>query len=84
MSDQVIVSTIPTCDLCKQRGATESAVIDGKTVYGPWANMCQSDFDMFGIGLGTGLGQRLVLAEPEPDKPAPGTVGAMLAARQQR
>jgi hypothetical protein len=30
---------------------------------GPWSFMCQDDFEFFGVGLGTGLGQRIVLVE---------------------
>lgn len=50
----VYVSCLPRCDFC-----SEQASFDGKTKMGPWANMCQSDFDRYGIGLGLGLGQKL-------------------------
>ncbi len=58
MSEQTEVSVLPQCDLC---GA--NARYDGKTVNGPWANMCQIHFAMLGVGLGTGKGQRLVLRD---------------------
>jgi len=29
---------------------------------GPWANMCQEHFDAYGVGLGTGQGQKYLLA----------------------
>jgi hypothetical protein len=32
--------------------------IDGKTARGPWAFMTPLSFQFFGIGLGTGLGQK--------------------------
>lgn len=60
------VTVIPPCDMCKAMklgNATPSAV-DGRTVFGTWANMCQYCFDTYGIGLGTGLGQLLSLKVP--------------------
>lgn len=63
MSTQVTVSVIPDCDLCKASGQDpHPAIVDGKTTVGPWAFMCQAHFDAFGVGLGTGRGQRLTLA----------------------
>lgn len=34
--------------------------VDGKTVMGPWANMCPVCFQVYGVGLGLGKGQRYV------------------------
>ena len=51
--------TIPApkpCDFC---GTT--AKYDGKTVMGPWANMCSDCFAENGIGLGLGMGQELIV-----------------------
>lgn len=63
MSTEVKVSQIPECDLCRERrNKSTPAEFDGKTVFGPWANMCREDFMQFGVGLGTGLGQRLIQA----------------------
>lgn len=59
MAAEVKVAVIPTCDVCK----TRPAAYDGKTVHGPWAYMCEPCFAALGIGLGTGLGQRLILRE---------------------
>jgi hypothetical protein len=56
MNDEAVVTKIPPCDFCGQ-----PAVYDGKTKYGPWGFMCIQDFRMFGVGLGLGLGQKLVL-----------------------
>lgn len=42
------------CDFCGKE-----AEYDGKTIHGPWAFMCQADFDKYGIGLGMGRGQEL-------------------------
>jgi hypothetical protein len=44
-------------------GDTHEAQYDGKTTAGPWANMCDEHFAIHGIGLGTGLGQRLVVRD---------------------
>ena len=59
----MIVTAIPQCDIHKYNLNTDGvpAVADGKTVYGPWANMCESCLDSYGIGLGEGKGQRFIL-----------------------
>lgn len=63
MSTEVTVASLPDCDLCTAKGVTTPAVYDGKTVQGPWAYMCESHWKRFGVGqLGTGFGQRLILA----------------------
>jgi len=49
-----------TCDLCKE--PMFEAFVDGKTEMGPWANMCLACHQMFGIGLGTGKGQKYALS----------------------
>lgn len=64
--EAVIVPALPVCDLCihidgKTIGAASVAEYDGKTVNGPWANMCTAHFTRYGLGLGTGRGQRLLL-----------------------
>jgi hypothetical protein len=63
MSESVIVDKIPDCDLCKSRGENVPAVVDAKTQSGPWAYMCDEDFEANGIRLGTGWGQQLILRE---------------------
>lgn len=50
---------IPRCDTHNYGGTP--AVVDGKTVHGPWANMCEECFRELGTGLGTGRGQRFIL-----------------------
>lgn len=63
MSESAKVSKFPDCDMCmaidKQTGI--QAVYDGKTNLGPWANMCEKHYRTFGIGLGTGKGQKFIL-----------------------
>jgi len=58
MSTEVEVITLPKCDFCGH-----NAGYDGKTKMGPWANMCPNCFTDYGVGLGTGKGQRLILKE---------------------
>lgn len=62
-SDSVEVSVLPECDIHKYTLGTPGvpAAYDGKTQMGPWANMCEDCFSQYGVGLGTGQGQRLVL-----------------------
>ena len=64
MSTEVKVAKIPDCDLTQKYGMHDEpkpAAYDGKTTFGPWAYMCEACFVKFGVGLGTGKGQRLVL-----------------------
>lgn len=65
--DSVTVGTQRTCDICEYEEGTPGtpALYDGKTVVGPWANMCERHFDSHGTGLGTGRGQRLVLGSKQ-------------------
>jgi hypothetical protein len=56
MTTKAMVSILPKCDFC-----TEKAKYDGKTIMGPWAYMCLKCFGEYGIGLGLGLGQELVV-----------------------
>jgi hypothetical protein len=70
MSTQVRVDRYPDCGICKELARlgcrtgsqVEQAAYDGKTIYGLWAYMCATHFDGWGIGLGTGRGQKLVIA----------------------
>ena len=54
---------LPPCDFCKQNSliAYQAAHYDGKTKMGPWAYMCKEHFKQYGIGLGLGRGQKLIL-----------------------
>lgn len=63
MSEQVEVAELPDCDIHKytKGKAGVPAAYDGKTRSGPWANMCEECFAEYGVGLGTGRGQRLIL-----------------------
>ena len=47
------------CDFCEKQ-----ASYDGRTVFGPWANLCEEHFEQYGVGTGVGYGQRLIYVEP--------------------
>lgn len=44
------------CDLCHSK--LQDGFIDGKTKRGPWGIMCKRCHGIYGVGLGTGKGQR--------------------------
>lgn len=52
---EVRLSKKERCDFCNK-----IASFDGKTIFGYWAYMCKLCFVMNGIGLGTGVGQKLI------------------------
>jgi hypothetical protein len=54
---EVTVKKLPPCCIC-----TKPAHYDAKTTIGPWGYLCSDHFAEHGIGLGLGLGQRLVVA----------------------
>lgn len=49
------------CDNCKL--PFKKFMYDAKTVYGPWANLCNDCFNVIGLGIGTGLGQQYIKNE---------------------
>ena len=51
------VLTLPDCDF--HPGV--KAAYDGRTRMGPWANMCPNCMVDYGLGVGLGRGQLLVL-----------------------
>lgn len=59
---EVVVKTLPPCDLCeaegRQRVATYDARIKGGTA---WGYLCDDHFATKGAGLGLGIGQRLIV-----------------------
>ncbi len=54
----VTMAKIPDCSFCDP---TKPAKYDGKTTMGPWAYLCEFHYNVFGIGLGMGRGQKLEL-----------------------
>jgi hypothetical protein len=61
MPTEVTVDEFPVCSFIHGTKESERALYDGKTIHGPWAYMCEEHFKMYGVGLGTGKGQRLVV-----------------------
>lgn len=51
------------CDLCKAPIAND--FVDGRTIGGPWANMCLDCHAVNGAGLGLGKGQHYRLTKGE-------------------
>ena len=52
------VGPVPiNCDICHK--SIYKTFIDGRTVYGPWANMCSERHSQVGVGLGTGKGAKV-------------------------
>lgn len=63
------VPELPSCDICSMLGVfMVPARYDGATVHGPWAFMCEDHFRSDGVGLGTGMGQRLILPDEKEPK----------------
>jgi hypothetical protein len=61
---EVDIIKIPRCDFCMAQGIITDALYDGCTKNGhTWANMCQLHYQMNGVGVGLGRGQRLILKE---------------------
>ena len=44
-----------TCDICKAK--LTGNTVDGKTIIGIWATMCEACHEKIGIGFGMGKGQ---------------------------
>lgn len=59
------VEELPFCNYQGIQGGCSNtknlANFDGKTHSGPWAYMCGFHFDLYGVGLGLGLGQKLIV-----------------------
>lgn len=60
MGESVKVTSVPHCQFCPTEDRVPAAY-DAKTIYGPWANLCQEHFEAYGVGLGAGKGQRYVI-----------------------
>jgi hypothetical protein len=57
MSKFTFVERFPKCELCGKE-----AHYDAKILWGPWAFLCVSCFNGYGIGLGVGKGQELKIS----------------------
>jgi len=62
MSTSTTISRPRTCDFCS---SDTEADYDGKTIFGAWGYMCQSHFEQYGVGLGTGRGQELIVEDED-------------------
>jgi len=61
------VEELPNCEICSTlTGRTVKAGYDAKTIFGVWAYLCEKCFTKYGVGLGTGKGQKLKVRK-EPD-----------------
>ena len=57
---------LPDCGICKQDYFQISeASYDANTKLNCWAYLCENCFTNYGKGLGTGLGQKLILTSPQ-------------------
>jgi len=43
-------------------GCNKEAMFDDKTIYGPWANLCEADQKRFGVGIGFRFEKRVKIA----------------------
>lgn len=50
------VESLPKCNFCARK-----AEYDARTNFGSWAYMCRYHFNIYGIGLGLGKGQELIV-----------------------
>lgn len=71
MGDTAYIPSPVFCDFCQMQGKKEPAQYDGATKHGPWAYMCEQDFQLHGVGLGTGRGQRLIVGERPDEQSSP-------------
>lgn len=67
---EVEVAKVPPCDICAKDQEQALPVLinvapaayDAKTIFGPWAYLCEAHFREYGPErLGVGAGQRLIL-----------------------
>lgn len=59
-TETTVLTERPYCDVCALMGKRIPASVDGRTRWGSsWAYMCEPHFEIHGVGLGLGRGQRL-------------------------
>lgn len=49
--------SVGCCDMCHTGLKTAGEFVDGRTRMGPWAMLCTSCHEKYGVGLGAGKGQ---------------------------
>jgi len=71
-NEYTIVDTIPNCNFMHIAGTTlaryDGALHTPNQATGRWSYMCEAHFTQFGVGLGTGIGQKLILRDSEEHK----------------
>ncbi|MEK6832674.1 MAG: hypothetical protein AABY32_01390 [Nanoarchaeota archaeon] len=77
MSNEAKVCSLPKCDFCRENNVDTDAIYDGKTTMGCWGNMCEKHFKQYGVGLGLGKGQKLVVKTPSTNKNTDKVVNAI-------
>lgn len=71
-NNTVKVKALPFCDLCQSMAGVETpARYDGRTVFGPWANMCPDCFVCYGVGSPLHLVPPSTSPEGGTNAPAP-------------
>ncbi len=66
--NEAYVSSLPLCDICDHTDGPIYAQYDARLTIGSWADVCEKHFKAYGVGLGTGKGQRLIVATKEANK----------------
>ncbi len=69
MTEKTYINPPKNCDLCHNE--IKGCFYDAKTRMGPWGNLCSTCFGAYGLGLGTGLGQKYMARQEmgEDDTP---------------
>lgn len=61
-----ILDEYPLCDFCLlEYNLKRTAYYDGRTIFGAWAYMCENHFLEYGVGLGLGKGQKIIIEKKE-------------------
>lgn len=62
MSREAKVLELPLCNICEKHPAEYDSRFFGRTT---WAFMCEKCYETFGVSLGTGNAQKLILIREE-------------------
>ena len=87
MGRVVYLDSIPDCDFCAKDNGAVPAIVDGPTVFGSHAYMCNHHRKRYALNghppAGTHpLENPIALKKATPPPPAPGTVGAVIAQKE--
>jgi hypothetical protein len=67
-NEYAILDTLPNCNLMHIAGTTLAQYDGALRATGRWSYMCEAHFTQFGAGLGTGIGQKLILRDSAEHK----------------